>query len=232
MDQQIEKLDRYGVSAIIREYISRILVLSLLIIASGDARWGRAWLLFYLMIGMNILFHLAVVIPAPDLYNERGKIAQNAEPWDRRLLALYALSGYLSMIVMGLDKRFGWTSINEGWIIPGVILIGLSFVLSAWAMRVNHYFSAVVRIQDERGQVVCDKGPYRVIRHPGYFSAFMFYFGTPLVLGTVTGFTFLVIVIALFAYRVTREEETLSRDLPGYAEYRSRVRYRLLPGIW
>jgi protein-S-isoprenylcysteine O-methyltransferase Ste14 len=136
------------------------------------------------------------------------------------------------MIVMGLDKRFGWTPLNEGWVVPGAILIGLSFALSAWAMRANHYFSAVVRIQEDRGQVVCDKGPYRIIRHPGYFSAFLFYIGAPLVLGVASGFIFLMIVIGLFTYRILREEETLNRDLPGYEEYRNQVRFRLLPGIW
>lgn len=232
MEQHLKKLDRNGVSAIIREYISRVVVLLLLIAASGDAHWSRAWLLFWLMLGLNILFHLTVVIPAPDLYNERGKIAPNAQAWDRRLLVVYALSGYLAMVAMGLDKRFEWTEIHENWVIPGAILIGLSFALSAWAMRVNHYFSAVVRIQEERGQIVCDKGPYSIIRHPGYFSAFLFYLGAPLVLGATTGFIFLVIVIGLFVYRITREEETLIGELPGYEEYRSRVRYRLLPGIW
>jgi protein-S-isoprenylcysteine O-methyltransferase Ste14 len=232
MDQQKQKLNRFGIGAIIREYVSRILVLILLLVASGDSHWPRAWLLFWLMVGMNIIFHMAVVIPAPDLYNERGRIALNAEVWDRRLLAVYALSGYLAMITMGLDKRFGWTSLHEARMIPGAILIGLSFALSAWAMRVNHYFSSVVRIQGDRGQVVCNKGPYRIIRHPGYFSAFLFYGGTPLVLGAATGFIFLIIVIGLFAYRITREEEILIRDLPGYEEYRSQVRFRLVPGFW
>lgn len=76
------------------------------------------------------------------------------------------------------------------------------------------------------------KVPHSVIRHPGYFSVFLFYLGVPLVLGAAIGFVFLVIMVALFVYRIKREEETLRNELPGYEEYRSQVRYRLLPEIW
>ena len=217
---------------VVREYISRVLVLLLLLVSSGNIGWQRAWLLFWLMLGMNLIFHLVVVIPAPDLYNERGKIAPNAESWDRKILAVYALSGYMAIFVMGLDKRFGWTFIGQQWIFPGAVMIGFSFGLSAWAMRVNHYFSSVVRIQADRGQVVVDRGPYSVIRHPGYFSIFLVYIGVPLALGSAVGFFYLPVVTGLFAYRILREEQTLTGELKGYREYRERVRFRLLPGVW
>lgn len=232
MKQQSNKLNRYGLRMVIREYISRILILAILLVSSGDHNWPEAWQFFWLMVGMNILFHIAVVIPDPELYNERGTISPNTERWDKILLIFYALSGYLAFIVMGFDHRFGSTYLSEGFFIPGAILMAMSFTLSAWSMRANRFFSSVVRIQKDRGQVVCDRGPYRFIRHPGYFSAFLFYLGAPLVLGAATGFFFFIIVVGLFAYRISKEEEILVRELSGYEEYRSRVRYRLLPGFW
>lgn len=232
MNQEKSKLDKHGFRMIIREYISRVLVLLLLLISSGDFRWQPAWVFFWLMMGMNFIFHLVVVIPDPELYNERGKIQPNVEFWDKKLLFAYALIGYLSMVFMGLDYRFSWTTINENWIVPGAAMIILSFALSAWAMRVNRFFSSVVRIQDDRRQQVCDRGPYSVIRHPGYFSAFLFYLGALMMLGSLVGLIFVVMVIGLFSYRIIREEEALTEKLSGYKEYKERVRYRLLPGIW
>jgi len=232
MNLKKQKLDKHGWRLVLREYISRALILFLLLLASGKFDWRQAWLLFWLMIALNIIFHLVVVLPAPDLYNERGRILPNAESWDRRLLAAYALSGYLSVVAAGLDKRFGWTSIPSVWFIPGAILVGLSFALTAWSMRVNRFFSSVVRIQNDRGQVVCDQGPYRVIRHPGYLGGLLFYLGVPLMLGVAAGLIFVAVIMGLFIYRIRREEQALAEELAGYKEYKERVRYRLLPGIW
>lgn len=232
MKLEKQKLDKYGWRLILREYLSRVLILLFLLVALGRLDWPQAWTLFWLLVALNILFHLVVVIPAPDLYNERGRILPNTEPWDRRLLAVYALSGYLALAVAGLDKRFGWTFINASWLVPGAILVTLSFALSAWSMRVNRFFSSVVRIQDDRGQIVCDQGPYRLIRHPGYLCGLIFYIGLPLMLGVAAGFIFVPVITGLFVYRIIREEQTLTENLAGYKEYRERVRYRLLPGIW
>ena len=217
---------------VIREYISRVLILVVLLISSGDSRWPQAWIFFGLLTAMTFLFHLAVVIPDPDLYNERGVISDKSEKWDRLLLAAYALNGYLAILAMGLDHRLGWTSMSDFWFIPGAILMALSFTLSAWSMRVNHFFSSVVRVQDDRGHHVCDRGPYSVIRHPGYFSGFLYYLGSPLMIGSLLGFLFTIINISIFVYRIKREEQVLGTGLAGYEAYHKKVRYRLLPGVW
>lgn len=232
MKHQSNKLNRNGLRMVIREYISRILILIVLLVFSGDHDWTQAWLFFWLLIGMNIIFHFAVIMPDPELYNERGTISPKTERWDKILLVFYALSGYMAFIMMGLDHRFSWTYLSQDFFIPGANLAAMSFGLSAWSMRVNRFFSSVVRIQDDRGQVVCDRGPYRIIRHPGYFSAFLFYLGAPLMLGTATGLFFVPIIIVLFVYRITREEEMLAEHLNGYLEYKTKVRFRLIPGIW
>ena len=217
---------------VIREYISRILILVLLLVFSGDHGWPQAWLFFWLLIGMNIVFHIVVVIPDPELYNERGVIPPNTESWDKNLLIFYALNGYLAYMAMGFDHRFGRTYLGESFFIPGTILMAMSFMLSAWSMRVNRFFSSVVRIQEDRGQVVCDRGLYSVIRHPGYFSGFLFYLGSPMMLGSITGFIFTLVNIIIFVYRIIREERVLTGGLPVYEEYKARVRFRLIPGIW
>ncbi len=232
MQEKRKKLNGSGRLMVVREYTARMLMLILLLASSGDPYWRRAWIFFFFTVAANIIFHLFVVLPYPELYNERGRPGDNVKPWDRKVMFYYAVAGYLSMVFMGLDHRFGWSHLGESWIWIGGLIIAFSFFMSAWAMRVNHFFSSFVRIQDDRGQVVCDRGPYSVVRHPGYVGAILFYFGSPLMLGSPLGLIFAFIILGIFVYRIVREEEALTSELSGYREYKQRVTYRLIPGIW
>ena len=101
-----------------------------------------------------------------------------------------------------------------------------------WAETVNRFFEPGVRIQTERGHHVIDTGPYALIRHPGYFAAVLLFVGIALSLGSwwaliPAGFGSLLLVL-----RTVWEDRTLHAELPGYAEYAQRVRFRLVPGVW
>jgi protein-S-isoprenylcysteine O-methyltransferase Ste14 len=95
---------------------------------------------------------------------------QNAKAWDKVLAPLMAVSvGYPMVVVAGLDHRYDWSSEFPLWLIViGFILISFGYSFAAWALAENRFFSSVVRIQTDRGHVVCDSGPYRLVRHPGY----------------------------------------------------------------
>ena len=133
MNDQRIKLSSKGWLMIVREYTARILMLILLLVSSGDYTWQRAWIFFGFMLTANVIFHLVVVLPYPDLYNERGDPGSNVEHWDRKVMLVYAVTGYLSFIFIGLDHRFGWSYLGESWIWAGSAIIALSFTLSAWA---------------------------------------------------------------------------------------------------
>ena len=105
-------------------------------------------------------------------------------------------------------------------------------VLLNWAMIVNPFFAATVRIQAERGHYPVAKGPYRVVRHPGYLAGIIYTLGVPLVLGSRWAFVVSVWTVVVFVIRTYMEDDTLQRELPGYTTYIRQVRYRLLPGIW
>ena len=112
---------------------------------------------------------------------------QSAKVWDKVLAPLMALSvSFPLVIVAGLDHRFDWSPLFSLWhIVLGFLLISLGYAFAAWALIENRFFSSVVRIQADRGHVVCDSGPYRIVRHPGYAGNILPLLGIVLALGSV-----------------------------------------------
>jgi protein-S-isoprenylcysteine O-methyltransferase Ste14 len=145
-----------------------------------------------------------------------------------------ALSSSLVIyVVAGLDHRFVWSPAFPTWLtIPGLILIFLGYAFSTWAMLENRFFSGVVRIQHERGHTVCDTGPYRIVRHPGYAGIFLALPGIALVLASLWSLIPVAVSLIIAVIRTALEDRTLQQDLPGYSEYAQRTRFRLIPGIY
>ena len=114
----------------------------------------------------------------------------------------------------------------------GLVAAPLAAGLVAWAMRANRFFSAVVRIQKDRGQVVVTGGPYRFMRHPAYTGMCVFTLVTPLILDSQWAFVPALVTVSVTVLRTALEDRTLHNELDGYAEYAREVKYRLMPGIW
>ena len=228
----IQKLDKDGKLALIREYLARVIMVVILVLTSGTWTWINIWIYFALAALTSMLVYIFVVRVNPSLYNERGNPGDNTRKWDLIWLSAYGLISYSLIIIAGLNKRNGWSSLGDEWIIPGGILIILSGVLVAWAMAVNSYFSSVVRIQDDRGQTVVASGPYQYIRHPGYLGVIFYYIGTPMMLDSWISFFPVLIIILGFMLRIQFEERTLKEELSDYERYSQKVKYRLIPGIW
>jgi protein-S-isoprenylcysteine O-methyltransferase Ste14 len=137
------------------------------------------------------------------------------------------------VIAAGLDHRYGWSPAFPLWLnIIGFILIAVGYAFGVWAFIENRFFSSVVRIQTERGHVVCDTGPYRIVRHPGYAGNILPLLGIVLALGSVWTVIPAVVALVIAIVRTALEDRTLQEELPGYREYAHRVRYRLFPGIY
>jgi protein-S-isoprenylcysteine O-methyltransferase Ste14 len=137
------------------------------------------------------------------------------------------------VILAGLDHRYGWSPAFPTWVsILGLFLIAAGYAFGAWALAENRFFSSVVRIQADRGHVVCDSGPYRIVRHPGYAGN-----GLPMP-GMVLAFSSLWTILPaaaaliIIVIRTALEDRTLQEELPGYGDYARRVRYRLVPWIY
>jgi protein-S-isoprenylcysteine O-methyltransferase Ste14 len=137
-------------------------------------------------------------------------------------------------ILAGLDVgRFHWSDT-----VPlAVQLIALAGMVSAmaviaWAVAVNRFFSSVIRIQTDRGHHLITSGPYQYVRHPGYAVCPILFVGGGLVLGSWLAALIGLLLTLPILRRTAREDRFLREQLPGYADYTQKVRYRLFPGVW
>lgn len=205
-----------------------------LFLAAGTLRWPMAWLYMILYAALIALNAVVMGRRDPELIVERGTVSENTEPWDRAVGTGAMLMLVLgTMVVAGLDYRLGWAPELAPWVvILGVALWAAGSMLFNWAMWTNRFFSAAVRIQTDRGHTVVDRGPYSVVRHPGYVGVNVGALGLALLLGSAWALIPAAIGGLLMALRTALEDRTLRSRLPGYAAYATRVRYRLIPGIW
>jgi protein-S-isoprenylcysteine O-methyltransferase Ste14 len=214
-----------------------ILIPVSLFICAGDLDWWQAWVYSALIFAAGIGGRIWAESQHPGLLVERVnsfKLAEGVKPWDRILAPLMAISvGFPLVIVAGLDHRFGWSSVLPLWlIIIGFSLVTIGYTFACWAMAENRFFSGAVRIQKDRGHVVCDSGPYQIVRHPGYIGNIFALAGIVLALSSVWTIIPAIIAFVIAVVRTALEDRTLQEELPGYKEYAQRVRYRLIPGIY
>jgi protein-S-isoprenylcysteine O-methyltransferase Ste14 len=207
-----------------------------LFITSSQLDWWMAWVYSILSVVLMLSSRVLMARKHPELVAERTSYreAEGIKAWDKKLVPWVAQIGPLIVLVIaGLDKRFGWSPSIPLWISLVALLVALlGYIFSIWALVENRYFSSVVRIQTERGHTVCNTGPYKFMRHPGYAGGLVWYLMTPLVLGSLWAYIPTAFVVALTVLRTSLEDQTLQAELPGYAEYTQQTRYRLVPGIW
>jgi len=220
----------------IRSVVVYLLIPLILLICGGDLGWWQAWLYSLLIVTAGVGGRMWAEQRHPGILAERQDIVsiQNAKAWDKVLAPLMAVSvGYPMVFVAGLDHRYNWSSEFPLWLIViGFVLISIGYAFAAWALAENRFFSSVVRIQTERGHVVCDSGPYRFVRHPGYAGNILALFGIVLALGSVWTLIPAAVASIIAVIRTILEDQTLQHELPGYRDYAGRVRYRLIPYIF
>lgn len=207
-----------------------------LFVCAGDLAWWQAWLFSALIFTAGIGGRYLAERRHPGLLAERQsrEKIKEAKAWDQVLSRLMSFSvGFPPVIVAGLDHRFQWSSPFSLWLtLTGFMLIVFGYAVAVWALVENRFFSGVVRIQTDREHVVCDSGPYRIIRHPGYAGNILPLFGIVLALDSLWALIPAVAGLVIVVIRTVLEDRTLQEELPGYRDYARRVRYRLFPGIW
>lgn len=220
----------------IRLIIIYLLIPLILLVSGGDIGWWQAWIFSVLIVAAGIGGRMWAERRHPGLLAERANFekAPDVKPWDKVLAPLMAISvGFPLVIVAGLDHRFGWSPVFPIWLnILGFIMIAIGYIFASWALAENRFFSGVVRIQTDRGHVVCDSGPYRIVRHPGYAGNILPLPGIVLALGSVWTLIPAAVALIIAVIRTVLEDRTLQEELPGYRDYARRVRYRLFPGLY
>jgi protein-S-isoprenylcysteine O-methyltransferase Ste14 len=209
---------------------------ALMFVAAGTWDWPAGWAYFALALVAIIGSRAIVARRTPALLRERARFteAEGAAGWDRILSPLVGIVAPLLIgVVAGIDHRLAWGPVVSLPIrvIAGVV-IAAGFAFSSWAMISNRFFSAVVRIQEERGHEVVTSGPYRFVRHPSYAGGALSYLALPLMLDALWAMVPALLVVVALAVRTALEDRTLLEGLPGYRDYAARTRSRLIPGIW
>ena len=220
----------------IRLILIYLLIPLMLLVCGGNLGWWPAWIYSFLIVVAGIGGRIWAERQHPGLLAERVNFekVQEAKPWDKVLAPLMAVSLYFPLVIVaGLDHRFGWSPIFPTWLtLLGFILIAWGYAIAAWALVENRFFSSVVRIQTDRGHLVCDTGPYRIVRHPGYAGSMLPLPGMVLALGSVWTLIPAMVALIITVIRTALEDRTLQEELPGYRDYAQRVGYRLMPWIY
>jgi protein-S-isoprenylcysteine O-methyltransferase Ste14 len=207
-----------------------------LLICGGAVDWWQAWLYSLLIFTAGIGGRLWAEQRHPGLLAERQNIEnfEHAKAWDKVLAPLMAICiAFPMVIVAGLDHRYNWSPDFPLWIIvTGFISIPLGYSFAVWALAENRFFYSVVLVNTDQGHMVCDSGPYRFVRHPGYAGNIPALFGIALALGSVWTLIPAVVAVIITVIRTALEDRTLQEELPGYRDYSQRVPYRLIPGIY
>jgi protein-S-isoprenylcysteine O-methyltransferase Ste14 len=170
----------------------------------------------------------------PDLARERFRPGPGVPAWDRRLLKLSGVVALVGLVVGPIDVgRFHWSNtVTPTLQCAGLVGIVLGMALLSWAMAVNRFFSKVVRLQTERGHRVIDTGPYRIVRHPGYVAWIVLWTALNLALGSWLAVGLSLLMVIVIVVRTALEDRFLRDQFAGYVQYASRVKWRLVPGIW
>jgi len=207
-----------------------------LLVCGGDFGWWQAWVYSPLIVAAGMGGRIWAERRHPGLTAERQNMekVQSAKAWDKVLAPLMALSViFPPVIVAGLDHRYGWSPAFPVWInVLGIILVALGYAFASWALIENRFFFTTLRIEVDKGHVVCDSGPYRIVRHPGYAGNILPLLGIVLALGSVWTLIPAAVALIISVIRTALEDQTLQEELPGYRDYARRVHYRLIPGIY
>jgi protein-S-isoprenylcysteine O-methyltransferase Ste14 len=205
---------------------------ALLFGAAGTTHYWQAWVYVSIFLGASALTTLYLMKKDPALLARRMRGGPMFEKeGTQRIIMVFTSLGFIALLVVpALDHRFGWSAVPAWLVVLGDVLVAIGFYFIFVAYRENTFTAATIEVAAD--QKVITTGPYAVVRHPMYASGSLYVLGTPLALGSYWGFLALAATAPFLLWRLLDEERILTRDLPGYAEYRQRVRHRLVPKVW
>ena len=203
-----------------------------LFLPAGTFHYWQAWVFLAVFFSAAIAISVYLMKNNPKLLERRLNAGPRAErEKSQKIIQILAWILFAAAIIVPpIDHRLAWSAVPPLVSIAGDILIALGFGIVFLVFRENTFSSATVEIQP--GQTVVSSGPYAMVRHPMYAGALVLLLGVPLALGSWWGLFTIVPITLVLAWRLLAEEQFLSKNLPGYSEYRSQVRYRLVPWVW
>jgi len=225
-------MNSLAVKALLSVFILALVMGLIIFVAAGTIRYWEAWVYLVIFTIASLLTTIYLIRHDPQLLQRRmrgGPIAET-RPAQRVIMTFTSLAFIGILVVPALDRRFRGATTPLYVVITGECLIAIGFYFMFHVYKENSYTSATIEVATD--QRVIDTGPYALVRHPMYASALLYMSGTPLALGSYWGLLPFAALIPLLMWRLGDEEEMLANELRGYSEYRQRVRYRLVPGLW
>lgn len=212
------------------KYISGLILVGLLLfLPAGTLRYPGGWRFIVLLFLPMLILGIVMLWKAPDLLQKRLQ-AKESEEEQKKVVAWSGLMFLLGFLAAGLDFRFAVSHVPQWLVIVASVLLLISYGLYAEVMRENAYLSRTVEVQE--GQKVVDTGLYGIVRHPMYAVTILLFLMIPLVLGSwLCLLCFLTYPVAIL-HRIRNEEQVLTEGLEGYAQYKQRVKYRVIPFIY
>ncbi len=211
-------------------FVFALLILGLMFFwPAGTFRYWQAWtyiaLLFILMLGAFVY----LIRKDPELLERRMR-AKEKEPRQKVITSLSTPVFLAIFLLPGFDHRYGWSSVPVLVVVAADILALAGYGLFVRVLRENSYASRIVEVEET--QMVITTGPYALVRHPMYVGIMIMFVFTPLALGSYWAVLPALMVVLVLVARILNEEKVLLAGLPGYREYKQRVRFRLIPGVW
>ena len=214
----------------IAKFLAGLLMVGLLLfLPAGTFAYWQGWLLLGILFIPMFIAGLIMMKKSPELLRKRLDVREKQSE-QKTVIALSGLMFLAAFIVAGLNIRFGWL-VLPAWVSwAAAVLFLLAYALYAEVLRENVWLSRTVEVQEN--QKVIDTGLYGVVRHPMYMATLLLFLSMPLVLGSPLSFFIILAYIPIIARRIRNEEQVLEEGLPGYREYKKRVRYKVIPHVW
>lgn len=216
-------------SALIKVTLGILLVGALIFLPAGTLAFAKGWLLLGLLFIPMLIAGFVMLFKAPKLLAKRLD-AKEKQGDQKLVVAMSGLMFVAGFVVAGLDYRFSWSRMPMAVTVASSVLFLVAYGLYAEVLRENAYLSRTVKV--EEGQTVISTGLYGIIRHPMYAATILLFIMMPLVLGSWYAAIIFLAYPVLIVIRLSGEEKLLLKELPGYGQYREKVKYRIIPFIW
>lgn len=223
-------MDKKLFAAAMVKFFSGLLLMGLLLfLPAGTFAWPEGWLLMGILFVPMFFAGLVMMAKDPELLRRRLN-AKEEQAEQRQVVALSALMFLAVFVLAGLNFRFAWLVLPRWVSFAAAAVFLLGYLLYAEVLRENTWLSRTIEVQEH--QTVVDTGLYGVVRHPMYLATLLLFLSMPLVLASPLSFGVSLLYLPIIAKRIRNEEAVLEQELAGYIDYKKRVKYRLLPGIW
>ena len=206
-----------------------VMVALLIFLPAGTVNFAKGWLFMGLLFVPMLIAGFVMLFKSPEFLAKRLDVKEK-QSTQKGVIAVSGLMFIAGFVVAGLDYRFGWSQMPAPVTVIASVLFLIAYALYAEVMRENAYLSRTIKV--EEGQTVVDTGLYGIVRHPMYMASILLFLMMPIVLGSWYALIVFAVYPAVIVVRLKDEEELLTRELSGYAEYKKKVKYRILPFIW